>query len=319
MSNISSISNMSVNVSDNIRYIIMQIFYIPSLICSIFTLIHFLFNRNLRSNLHNHILLALLIISTCDLLFNHPFTLNYLRIGQVMPSTDSMCRFWNFLNAICNTSTYFTIAWSSIERYFLIFYSSLYSTQRRRILFHYIPLFLTSCIYPLIINITIMFIYPCQNRFNMISLYCGYTCSLKIPSIALYVRIVHNFVPTFIVFFATLILIICVVKQKQQTQNNRFNWRRYRRMAIQLLVIASIFLIFTLPATIVSVVQYCCLSTFAVTIQTTYFNYLLRFITIFLPFICFSFVSEIWPKWLPCKQVQVHMTRSIQIRTNRAL
>lgn len=305
------------NLVDYIRYIIMQTCYIPSIACSIFTLIHLLMNRNLRSLIHNHIPLVLLIISILDSLLNHPFTLNYLRVGLVMPSTNTICLLWNFINNMFTISIYWAMAWCSLERHLLIFYSVLFTTRRGRILFHYIPLVLTAFIYPLVFNIVVVLLYPCHNQFNMLSLFCGYTCALKVPSIALYARIVHNFLPIFIVAVFTIGLIIRVIKQKRQARQNRFSWTRYRRMIIQLLALVALFLILTLPAATVSIIQNCCLPTFASAVQTTYLNFLVRFITIFVPFICLSLLPEIWPKLLPCKKIRVHAIVTIPLGTNR--
>jgi hypothetical protein len=315
MSNTTSISSAPVDQSNYIKYIIMQTCHISSIVCCIFTLPHLLLNRNLRSALHNHIPLILLIISTFDLLLNHPLTLNYLRTNRVTPSTNATCLFWNFINSIFTVGTYWTMAWGSIERHLLIFHSALFATRRRRMLFHYIPLFITTFIYPPIANLVIILLYPCQNQFNMMSLFCGFPCSLKIPSVALYTRIAHNFVPTFIVAGATLALLVRSIRQKQHVQHNQFRWRRYRRMIIQLLALVSVFLFLTLPATTVSIVQNCCLPTFAVTLEVSYFNFLVRFITIFMPFICLSSLPEIWSKLLLWK-IQVRPVGFIRPRTD---
>jgi hypothetical protein len=305
MSNTTSVSSVTIDPSNPIKYIIMQICYIPSIICSIFTLTHLLLNRNLRLTLHNHTSLILLIISTFDLLLSHPFTLNYLRLSRVVPSMNAICLYWNFVNSIFTVSTYWTMAWGSLERHLLIFYSLLFNNRRGRILFHYMPLFITTILYPVAANIVVILFYPCENQFNMVSLFCGFPCSLKIPSVALYTRFAHQFIPVFIVASATLTLLIRVIKRKRQIQNNRLIWRRCRRMIIQLLALVSVFLILTLPATTVSIVQNCCLPTFAVIVEDSYLNFLVRFITIFMPFFCLSSLPEIRSKLLPCKKIQI--------------
>jgi hypothetical protein len=305
MSNITSISNATVDLSNEIKYIIMQICLIPSIICSIFTLTHLLLNRHLRSTLNNHTSLILLIISTFDSFFSHPLTLNYLRISHVVPSTNTMCLFWNFVNLIFTVSTYWTMAWGSVERHLLIFHTPLFNNQRGRVLFHYIPLFITTILYPIVANIVVILLYPCQNQFNMVSLFCGFPCSLKVPSVALYTRFAHQFIPVFIVAGATLTLIIRVIKKKRQIQTNLFNWRRCHRIIIQLLALVSVFLILTLPATTVSIVQNCCLPNFAVIVEVSYLNFLVRFVTIFMPFFCLSSLPEIRSKLLLYKKIQV--------------
>ena len=282
----------------------MQTFHIPSIVCSIFILTYLLSNPRLRLTLYNHTLLVLLIISLFDSFLSQPFTLNYLRTGRATPSTNAMCISWNFFNALSATSIYWTMAWSSMERYLLIFYSSLFASHRRRTLFHYVPLFIITIIYPILANIVIILLYPCENHFNMLSLYCGYSCALKIPSVALFFRIAHNFVPVSIVISFTLMLIVRVIKQKRQVQNNRFQWRRHRRMIIQLLALASLFLILTFPSFIVGIVQNCCVPTFAAALQISYFTLLIRFTTLLMPFICLSSLPEIWTKLLLCKKKQ---------------
>ena len=314
MSNTTYMSDATVDLSNQIKYIVMQTCHIPSLICSIFTLTHLLLNHHLRAALHNHIPLILLIVSTFDLLFNHPLTLNYLRISRVVPSTDAMCLYWNFINSIFTVGTYWTMAWGSFERHLLIFNSTLFTTRRGRVLFHYTPLLIMTFIYPIFSNIIIILLYPCSNQFAMKSLFCGFPCSLRIQSVALYTRIAHQFVPTFIVAGFAVSLIVRVIRHKQQVQHTRFIWRRYRRMIIQLLGLASLFLMLTLPATIVSIVQNCGLPTFAFTIQVSYLNFLVRFITIFMPFMCLSLLPEIWPKLLPCTyQAPLLVTRRVRV------
>lgn len=292
----------------------MQTLHIPSIVCSLFTLTHLLTDRKLRLTLHNHTPLVLLMISVIDSFLSHPFTLNYLRTGRATPATNAMCISWNFFNALCATSIYLTMACSSIERHLLIFHSSLFTTHRGRVLFHYVPLFIVTIIYPILANTVIILLYPCENQFNTLLLFCGYSCALKIPSVALFFRIAHNFIPVFIVTCSALVLILRVIKQKRQVQNNLFHFRRCCRMIIQLLTLVSLFLILTLPSFVVGIVQNCCLPTFAAALQIPYFTFLIRFSTILMPFMCLSLLPEIWSKLLPCKTIKVHCVAPVRVR-----
>lgn len=296
MSNTTTITTTTADLSNPVKYITLQIYIIPSILCSLFTLARLLFNGNVRIALHNHISLILLIIALFDSLLSHPVTLTYLRLSDIVPSTDSMCLFWNFSNSIFTVSTYWTMAWGSIERHLLVFNSVLFRSQRGRIVFHYIPYLFATFLYPVVANAVVILFFPCENRFNMESLFCGFPCSLKIPSVALYTRFAHNFLPTLIVAICTIGLIVRIIKHRQHIQRNQFNWRRYRRMIRQLLTLASLFLALSLPATTVSIIQNCGLPTFAATIQVSYFNFLLRFLTLSMPFICLSSFPEFWPK-----------------------
>ena len=193
MSNSTSGGSAAGDLANEIKYIVLQICYIPSIICCLFTLTHLCLDRHLRSTLHNHVPIVLLIISTCDAALNHPLTLNYLRIGRVTPSSNVMCLFWNFVNSLFTVSTFLAMAWGSLERYLFVFHSTLFVTHRLLLLFHYIPLVSIVLIYPIVSHIIIYLLYPCQNQFNMQMLFCGYTCALKVRPVALYARIVHNF------------------------------------------------------------------------------------------------------------------------------
>lgn len=117
-----------VDPSYTVKYIVMQTCLIPSILCSIFTLSKLLLNRRLRSTLYHHTTMILLTISLIDSFLSHPFTLNYLRTGLVMPFNNQLCISWNFFNALSATAIYWTITWNSIQRYLLIFYSSLFTS-----------------------------------------------------------------------------------------------------------------------------------------------------------------------------------------------
>jgi hypothetical protein len=137
--NVLPTGSTTMDLASQIKYIVLQTCHIPSIFCCIFTLTHLVLNHHLRCALHNHVLLALMIISILDSFFNHPFTLNYLRIGQVTPSTNALCLFWNFINSSCSFATYLTMAWASIKRHFFIFHPAMFTTRYHRILFHYTP------------------------------------------------------------------------------------------------------------------------------------------------------------------------------------
>jgi hypothetical protein len=315
MSNVTSVGSTNVDLASLIKYVVLQTCHIPSIFCSIFKLAHLLLDHNLRSALHNHVLLALMIISILDSFLSHPFTLNYLRLGYVTPSTNALCLFWNFINSNCSFATYLTMAWASVERHFLIFYPSIFTTRRQRILFHYIPLLITALVYPIMFSTVIVFLYPCSDEFNMTAIFCGYSCALRIPYIVIYARIAHNFVPTFIVVGSSLALLVRVIMQKRRVLRNQFTWRRCRRMIIQLMTIASLFLIVTMPVTFVSIVQYCCSPTFGAAVQVPYLSFLIRFLNMLMPFVCLGLLPEIWPKLLPCK-TQSGRVAPIRTRTN---
>src|SRR5690349_9582475 len=95
-----------------VRFWIILLFYIPSLICSLFVLYHFIFNRTLRQTLHNHVIIILLFINLIVQLTNIPWILNYYRLGYVWPETPSFCVAWTFFDEALYITTTILFAWA---------------------------------------------------------------------------------------------------------------------------------------------------------------------------------------------------------------
>ena len=239
-------------ISNAFQFWTLLVLVILSLIFSLFLLRQYLSNRIRRYALHNHFILIILMINIILILTDISWMLDSLRhSGNVLSSTPSFCMIWWFVDLSLYNSQTVILAWASIERYILIFHSQVISTIKKKILYHYLPPVILF-IYLFIFYICVIFIPPCNNKFEFTSVECGSNpCYLSIKFLALWDFILHNVLPNFIIMIFNLILLYRVIKQCQQP----LQWRQYRRMSIQFLSISTVYLIFSFPLIIIMLIQ----------------------------------------------------------------
>ncbi|UJR32966.1 hypothetical protein I4U23_020429 [Adineta vaga] len=125
--------------------------------------------------------------------------------------------------------------------------------------------------------------------------WCSYPCYYNYASLALYDTIVNSILPTPIIVFMNIGLIIRVIKQKQ-TLHRRLQWRKCRRMIVQLLSISVLFLFFNLPMTVLVLAQVCGLEADVIGQFGSYAYYLYHFVSLLMPFVCLTSLPEIRKK-----------------------
>ncbi len=75
----------------SIRFWLLLLLDIPSIICSVLLLFHLLNNKTLRRQLSNHVIIVLLITGLIIELIDISFHLSFLHLGIVQPSTPFVC------------------------------------------------------------------------------------------------------------------------------------------------------------------------------------------------------------------------------------
>ncbi|CAF4080457.1 unnamed protein product [Adineta steineri] len=80
--------------SRTIKFVLILICQLLSISCSIFLLFHLITKATLYRALHNHTIIALVIVSFFQTISDLPMSLDYLRIGQA--SSSIFCLMWNF-------------------------------------------------------------------------------------------------------------------------------------------------------------------------------------------------------------------------------
>ncbi len=254
----------------------------PSLVCSLYVMICFVYERNLRRR-SNHVMIAIIVIDftelMCDLV---PISLSYLYTGHVR--SLSICLYWVTGNYTLQGISSWLMAWASIDRYLLIFRHR----PRHTFLRHDVPL-LMICIFVVGWYIIVTLTHPCsENWFDGNRFLCGGPCfnSSIITVTADWILIV--LLPALLIVVFNLILFGRVLVQKCRHRpgfdRNLLPWRKTRNLLAQLLGIILTFLIAQVPLVILSLVQIFGPADFLINISLIWLYYMPYLIYIVTPF-----------------------------------
>ncbi|CAF3989191.1 unnamed protein product [Rotaria sp. Silwood1] len=283
-------------ISRPIRFWLLLLIDIPSIICSLFLLFHLFINKSLRCHLVNHAMIVLLIIGLIIQLVDIPFHLNFLRFGIVLPSIPFICILWWFIDLGLYNGFTIIMAWSSIHRYLFIFHDQIFFQGKKRFLFHYLPLIILI-LYILIFYIIVIIFPPCMHTFDYTLPVCNdYPCYLDDFILGLWDSIVNSILPTFIICISSITIIIRVNYQKRRVVRRRNQWRRQRKMAIQLISSSLLYLIPNIPLSLLILAHLCGLpESVGVEVQL-YFDFLCYFVILLYPVVCLGFLSKLRKK-----------------------
>lgn len=284
----------SVNPTSTIRFWILLIFEIPSLFCCLILLYYLCVDRTLRQSINNHVLIALLFITLTSQTVDVCNYLTFLRLGYVWPQTSTNCYIWWIVSTASYNAIGILMAWASIERHILIFHHQLFSTQKNRILFHYIPL-ITIVVYPWIFYTVCVFFPPCENIIDYTELWCYGPCFSDIKPLMLFDIFFNAVLPSFLIIISSILLFVRVIRRKQRLRQ-QVQWHKYRRMIIQLVSCSSLFLLFNLPLFGFYIAHIFGLpygSTGEFELSLYFMGY---FTIVWMPFVCFGSSPEIWIK-----------------------
>ncbi|CAF3638976.1 unnamed protein product [Rotaria sordida] len=230
-----------------IRFWLLLLLDIPSIICSLFLLFHLLTNKNLRCQIINHLMIVILIIGLIIELIAIPFHLNFLHFGIVQPSIPFICMLWWFIDLGLYNGFTIIMSWSSFHRYLFIFHDRLFLQGKKRFVFHYLPLIILL-LYILIFYIYVIIFPPCKNTFDYALPVCNdYPCYLDNVVLGIWDSVMNSIVPTFVVCISSVTIVIRVHYQKRRLVNQRNQWRRQRKMMIQLISSSILYLIPNIP------------------------------------------------------------------------
>lgn len=254
-------------------------------------------NRTIRSKPHNHGWIVLLIVNFFQLTTDIPMAMSYYRVGTVLPASKGYCVWWTWYEFSLLGIGLFMMAWISIERHLFIFHAhSLFHIRWRRWLFHVAPI-VFSLLWPLIFYIIAVIVSPhCNTEWDFNLVMCGVPCYFTVEFIGRFDFIFNIVLPISIVVVANLTLIIRVI-YKKFTLHQAVDWRRHRKMTLQLCIIASLYVAFWLPVTIVQLIQITVMPSFMIdSVETLLF--ILYFIPLLLPIISLSAFPEITKKMM---------------------
>ncbi|CAF1447713.1 unnamed protein product [Adineta ricciae] len=233
----------------NVKFWTYLIFLVPSIFCSLFVLYHLLFDRTLRRSLNNHVIILLLFTVLFCELSNYPWMLYYYTHTDTWQRSFVFCSIWGFFDWAIYILQLILFAWASIERHILIFHDKWVSTDRKRFYVHYLPV-IVILIYWLIFYSVVYFFPPCHNVQDDDSMVCITTCVFDNFSFRAFETFFNNIIPSLIIVFASAALLFRVLRQRYRVRQ-QIQWRKHRKMTVQLLWISALYLLITAPLAII--------------------------------------------------------------------
>jgi hypothetical protein len=176
----------------------------------------------------------------------------------------------------------------------LVFHEQWLRTAKRRIILHYIPLSIVI-LYSLIFYIYAILFASCTNNFDYRIAWCGYPCYYDLQIISIYDTIINTILPALIVLVFSIALLLRVIIQKRHFLF-RNQWRKYRKMVIQLLSISSLLILFNFPLAVLILAHLCGLPSDVGVVFGQYAYFFTYFIPLLLPFVCLTSLPELYHK-----------------------
>ncbi|CAF1086753.1 unnamed protein product [Adineta steineri] len=228
---------------------------IPSMISALFALYHLLRERALRQALHNHIIIILLIINLFYQMTDMCFFIHYFRTYQSFMPTPTFRLFWGYIDWSIYGVQFFLYAWVTIERHILIFHDHLLSTRKKRFFIHYLPPVIIT-IYPLLYYAIVHFVPTCENTFDNLTTPGFFPCQFSDVVFGTYEILADAIIPCFTIVISSVALLLRAVWQRYH-MHRQIQWRQYRKMTLQVIIISSIYLIFPFPYMIINFLHVC--------------------------------------------------------------
>lgn len=280
----STFEDSEISLPRSIRFWLMLLINVPSIICSCCIITHVIINRAHRQALHNHTILLMLIFGLPVQLMDISFYLAFFQRGIVEPQHPLVCRLWWFADYGIYNGGLFLMAWLAIERHILIFNDQWVSNRTGRILLHYIPL-ATIVMYIILFYTIAVFFLPCEDSYDYTLPVCGASpCYQSYGILGMFEFIVNTSIPIILEGLSSIVLIIRVQLQKRRLRQS-IQWRKHRRMIIQLFLISGLNICLNLPISIIPIAHMCGLPPEYGVQAELYFFFLGYFVIFSLPFI----------------------------------
>jgi hypothetical protein len=210
----------------------------------------------------------------------YPWMLYFYRYNGVWERSPIFCQIWGFLDWGIYITQTILFAWATTERHILIFHDKWVSTREKRFFMHYLPPILIL-LYCLIFYVIVYFLPVCENIFNNSIMLCVKPCIFYDYIFSMWEMIVHQIIPAVIIIVFSIALFVRVLWQKHRI-HQPVQWRKHRKMIIQVLSISVLYLFFFFPYAIYIIILTCGVSNSICRIICLLFH---TFVTICLCFI----------------------------------
>lgn len=296
------------SLSYSVKFAVLLALQIPSSIASSMSFIYIVLTPAFRSKAHDRSMCVLLVINFIQIMTDLPMAINFFRTGGIVqPASAAYCFWWIWFELTLNGISIDLMTWISIERHLLVFHSNFIRAMRpwQRWCFRVAPLIICLLWRPIFLLIAVVVSPMCTNVWNFSSLLCGFPCYLK-THLGTYYVIVETIIPVWTILIANIALVArVIIQQLSGIHRNRMDWRRQRKMVVQLGVFSTLYLSIWLPLSIVQLGEALFSSTFPFYIIDTV-NFLIYIVPLLLPFACLVAKPEISRK---CKAAVFERTR----------
>lgn len=297
-----------VSISHIGRFWMYLVLEVPSLICCIFVLGHFVFTRTLRQALYNHMIIVLLILNFIVQITDIPWILHFYRVDQISLSTKTFCMVWVYIDETAAITTTILFSWATIERHILIFHDRLVSTPKRIFFVHYLPIILLG-LYCICFSVNVILFPPCENEFRFDLVLCGYPlCFYDDAFVGIWDILVNHMLPAMVIIIASAALFGRILYQKKRIRQP-IRWKKHRKMAIQLLAISVLYLILYIPATLVEFAHFCGVPEEIGGEFILYAEFFSYYVYLLFPFVCAGSLPHLKSKiqrFFPFCREQIH-------------
>lgn len=286
--------NTEVPIPRPVRFWLLLVFNSSALACTLFVLFHLLSQHRLRQSPNNYVIIGLLSIALMSNLIDIPSYLTFLRLGYVWPASTIFCSFWWLVSIGLFDTIAILMAFGAIEKHILIFHQNWVSTWRKRCLVHHLPFLLVTS-YSLTFYIVVLLFPSCENVFDYEQAWCGSPCYYDDTVLAAYDSVVNAMLPTLLIAIFSIALVVRFIRQRRRVQRT-LQWRKHRRMVVQLVLTSSLHLLFDLPVLILITAHLCGLPRDVGAEAQLYAYFLTYFIPLLLPYVCLAGLPEIHKK-----------------------
>jgi hypothetical protein len=221
-----------------------------------------------------------------------PLHIQFSFTGVVRPTTPTFCLVWWFIDWGFYFLLIALLLFTSIERHILIFHSQMVATKRKRLLFHYLPLFFIV-LFMITFYVVAIFAPICENTFDYTSDLCGgIACYGSIPFLVMFEQIVFSVIGSCLIAIFNLLLLVRVIWQKHRI-HQVIEWKKQRKLATQVISMSMLYLLFSLPVTIIYIIRLFGQPDWAMEVVSIFF-FLSYFTIIFLPIVCLATLPQFW-------------------------
>ena len=301
-----------------LKFYSLSVLDVLSLLCSSYLLYQLKSTRNDRQKYSNHLIMSLLVVSVLTCLFDVPLILFYLWTGRVLFANDLFCQLWNFVDLSFYGLISLFMCWISVERYLFIF-SHRYQTNARQIkCFRFYALFVLPA-YIFTFYFCSIFAHRCVNSFHYDLVVCGELCYYSSTRYLAFIdQYLNNIIPSVFITVLNFLLFVRVLWQKKYRMRQAMTFQQHRRMVLQLVPVAVLYLSGVLPyGALVSIYLLGFSSPFTLYLQGHCF-YLFYYIAVLLPFICLISLPKVYSRLTCHRRIDVQPTilqaRTVQIQ-----